>query len=180
MAHNIARAAGCVVEEFFGVNERVLAFAKYDIDPERALTPHGHAIECRIYAEDPDMNFMPSPGLIRGLRPASGPGIRDDGGVSVGYTVPVFYDSMIAKLVAWGSSRADAVARPQIMTLGLMAYVVKITVIGAVMWLAAMAGWTGLVPMAWGIVAGVLGWVGVTAWRYARRAEPTRPDVHGP
>ena len=57
------------------------------------------------------MNFMPSPGLVRGLRPASGPGIRDDGGVSVGYTVPVFYDSMIAKLVAWGASRADAVAR---------------------------------------------------------------------
>jgi acetyl-CoA carboxylase biotin carboxylase subunit len=90
---------------------RIARGERLDIDPERALTPHGHAIECRIYAEDPDMNFMPSPGLIRGLRPASGPGIRDDGGVSVGYTVPVFYDSMIAKLVAWGSSRADAVAR---------------------------------------------------------------------
>jgi acetyl-CoA carboxylase biotin carboxylase subunit len=82
-----------------------------DIDPERALTPLGHAIECRIYAEDPDLSFMPSPGLIRGLRPASGPGIRDDGGVAVGYTVPVFYDSMIAKLVAWGSSRPEAVSR---------------------------------------------------------------------
>ena len=90
---------------------RIARGERLDIDPERALTPHGHAIECRIYAEDPDLNFMPSPGLIRGLRPASGPGIRDDGGVSVGYTVPVFYDSMIAKLVAWGSSRADAVAR---------------------------------------------------------------------
>ena len=44
---------------------------------------------------------MPSPGLIRGLRPASGPGIRDDGGVSAGYAVPVFYDSLIAKLIAW-------------------------------------------------------------------------------
>jgi acetyl/propionyl-CoA carboxylase alpha subunit len=54
---------------------------------------------------------MPSPGLIRGLRPASGPGIRDDGGVSVGYTVPVFYDSMIAKLVAWAGSRDAAVDR---------------------------------------------------------------------
>ena len=90
---------------------RIARGERLDIDPERALTPHGHAIECRIYAEDPDMNFMPSPGLIRGLRPASGPGIRDDGGVSVGYSVPVFYDSMIAKLVAWGSSRPDAVAR---------------------------------------------------------------------
>jgi acetyl-CoA carboxylase biotin carboxylase subunit len=82
-----------------------------DIDPERALTPQGHAIECRIYAEDPDMSFMPSPGLIRGLRPASGPGIRDDGGVTVGYSVPVFYDSLIAKLVAWGPSRPETVAR---------------------------------------------------------------------
>ena len=82
-----------------------------DLDPERALTPHGHAIECRIYAEDPDLGFMPSPGLIRALRPAAGPGIRDDGGVAAGYTVPVFYDSMIAKLVAWGGSRTEAVAR---------------------------------------------------------------------
>ena len=90
---------------------RIARGEKLDIDPERALTPHGHAIECRIYAEDPDVSFMPSPGLIRGLRPASGPGIRDDGGVGVGYTVPVFYDSMIAKLVAWGGSRTEAVAR---------------------------------------------------------------------
>jgi acetyl-CoA carboxylase, biotin carboxylase subunit len=82
-----------------------------DIDPERALTAHGHAIECRVYAEDPDQGFLPSPGLIRGLRPASGPGVRDDGGVSVGYTVPVFYDSMIAKLVTWGASRREAVER---------------------------------------------------------------------
>jgi acetyl-CoA carboxylase, biotin carboxylase subunit len=82
-----------------------------DIDPERALAPHGHAIECRIYAEDPDQGFMPSPGLVRGLRPASGPGIRDDGGVSAGYEVPVYYDSMIAKLVAWGEDRTSAIAR---------------------------------------------------------------------
>ena len=90
---------------------RIARGEKLDIDPERALTPHGHAIECRIYAEDPDLGFMPSPGLIRGLRPAAGPGIRDDGGVGVGYTVPVFYDSMIAKLVAWGASREEAAAR---------------------------------------------------------------------
>ena len=82
-----------------------------DIDPEQAITPRGHAIECRIYAEDPDQGFLPSPGLIRGLRPASGPGVRDDGGVSVGYTVPVFYDSMIAKLVAWAGSRREAIDR---------------------------------------------------------------------
>ena len=82
-----------------------------DIDPLQALTPHGHAVECRIYAEDPDQGFMPSPGVIQGLRPASGPGVRDDGGVSVGYDVPVFYDSMIAKLITWGGSRREAVNR---------------------------------------------------------------------
>jgi acetyl-CoA carboxylase, biotin carboxylase subunit len=82
-----------------------------DIDPRQALTPRGHAIECRIYAEDPDQGFMPSPGLIRGLRAASGPGVRDDGGVTAGYTVPVFYDSLIAKLIAWAPSRHDAIAR---------------------------------------------------------------------
>ena len=55
---------------------------------------------------------MPSPGLVRGLRPAAGPGVRDDGGVSAGYTVPVFYDSLIAKLVAWGATRVrTAIAR---------------------------------------------------------------------
>ena len=81
------------------------------LDPECALTPQGHAIECRIYAEDPDAGFMPSPGLVRGIRPSAGPGIRDDGGVIPGYTVPVFYDSMIAKLIAWGGSRPEAVAR---------------------------------------------------------------------
>jgi acetyl-CoA carboxylase biotin carboxylase subunit len=90
---------------------RIARGERLTIDPERALTPHGHAIECRIYAEDPDQGFMPSPGLIRGLRPAAGPGVRDDGGVSVGYTVPVFYDSMIAKLVVRAADRPAAIAR---------------------------------------------------------------------
>ena len=90
---------------------RIARGERLDIDPLRALTPLGHAIECRIYAEDPDQGFMPAPGLIRALRPASGPGIRDDGGVNAGYSVPVYYDSLIAKLVAWGGSRDDAIAR---------------------------------------------------------------------
>jgi acetyl-CoA carboxylase biotin carboxylase subunit len=90
---------------------RIARGERLDIDPARALTPHGHAIECRIYAEDPDEGFMPSPGLVRGIRPASGPGIRDDGGVLPGYTVPVFYDSMIAKLVAWAGTRGEAIGR---------------------------------------------------------------------
>src|SRR6185503_3840221 len=90
---------------------RIARGERLAIAPERALTPHGHAIECRIYAEDPDEGFMPSPGLVRGIRPASGPGIRDDSGVLAGYTVPVFYDSMIAKLVAWAGTRDEAIAR---------------------------------------------------------------------
>jgi acetyl-CoA carboxylase biotin carboxylase subunit len=90
---------------------RIARGERLDLDPLRALTPRGHAIECRIYAEDPDQGFLPSPGLIRAVRPASGPGIRDDGGVTAGYTVPVYYDSMIAKLVAWADSRDEAIAR---------------------------------------------------------------------
>ena len=90
---------------------RIARGERLNVDPGRALTPHGHAIECRIYAEDPDQGFLPSPGLIRGLRPAAGPGVRDDGGVSAGYTVPVHYDSMIAKLVVWGPSRGEAIDR---------------------------------------------------------------------
>jgi acetyl/propionyl-CoA carboxylase alpha subunit len=82
-----------------------------DLDPERAVTPRGHAIECRIYAEDPDRRFMPSPGTIVSLRSPSGPGIRDDSGVASGSTVPVFYDSMISKLVGWGADRPEAIAR---------------------------------------------------------------------
>jgi acetyl-CoA carboxylase biotin carboxylase subunit len=90
---------------------RIARGERLDVDPRRALTPRGHAIECRIYAEDPDQNFLPSPGLIRALRPASGPGIRDDAGVTAGYTVPVYYDSMIAKLIVWGGSRDEAIER---------------------------------------------------------------------
>jgi acetyl-CoA carboxylase, biotin carboxylase subunit len=90
---------------------RIARGERLDLDPSRAITPHGHAIECRIYAEDPDQGFMPSPGLIQRMRAASGPGIRDDGGVSAGYEVPVYYDSLIAKLVAWAASRDEAIAR---------------------------------------------------------------------
>jgi acetyl-CoA carboxylase, biotin carboxylase subunit len=90
---------------------RIARGERLTIDPERALTPQGHAIECRIYAEDPDEGFMPSPGLVRAIHPASGPGIRDDGGVLAGFTVPVFYDSMIAKLVAWAGTRPEAIER---------------------------------------------------------------------
>jgi len=71
----------------------------------------GHAIECRIYAEDPFQNFVPSPGVIRGLREPGGPGVRVESGVYEGYEVPVFYDPLISKIIAWGADRAEAVER---------------------------------------------------------------------
>jgi acetyl-CoA carboxylase, biotin carboxylase subunit len=90
---------------------RIAMGAELEIDPEDAITPKGHSIECRIYAEDPDLGFLPSPGLVRGIRPASGPGVRDDSGVAAGYAVPVFYDSMIAKLITRDGTRRDAIRR---------------------------------------------------------------------
>jgi acetyl-CoA carboxylase biotin carboxylase subunit len=73
----------------------------------------GHAIECRLYAEDPEDNFYPSPGTILSLRTPSGPGIRLDDGVYEGFTVPTEYDPLLGKLIAWGSDRAEAIARLQ-------------------------------------------------------------------
>jgi acetyl-CoA carboxylase biotin carboxylase subunit len=75
------------------------------------LVPRGHAIECRIYAEDPDAGFMPSPGVVRALEVPHGPGIRDDSGLYPGAEVPIYYDPMISKLVAWADDRPAALAR---------------------------------------------------------------------
>jgi acetyl-CoA carboxylase, biotin carboxylase subunit len=71
----------------------------------------GHAIECRIYAEDPDNNFFPSPGKITLLLAPSGPGIRRDSGMYEGWTVPIEYDPLLAKLIGYGSDRAQARSR---------------------------------------------------------------------
>ena len=90
---------------------RIAMGERLTIDPVRALTPRAHAIECRIYAEDPDQGFMPSPGLVRAISVPGGPGVRDDRGVAPGFEIPLFYDSMIAKLIVWGDSRAEATAR---------------------------------------------------------------------
>jgi acetyl-CoA carboxylase biotin carboxylase subunit len=73
----------------------------------------GHAIECRLYAEDPENNFYPSPGAILSRRTPSGPGIRLDDGVYEGFTVPTEYDPLLGKLIAWGRDRAEATARLQ-------------------------------------------------------------------
>ena len=72
---------------------------------------NGHSIECRIYAEDPDNRFMPSPGKILNIRTPGGPGIRDDSGVFEGYDVPIYYDPMISKLVSWGRDRTEAIEK---------------------------------------------------------------------
>jgi acetyl-CoA carboxylase, biotin carboxylase subunit len=90
---------------------RIARGERLDLDPARVLAPIGHAIECRIYAEDPDNNFLPSPGRIVQLRVPNGPGIRDDSGASAGLDVPIFYDPMISKLVAWAEDRPSAIAR---------------------------------------------------------------------
>lgn len=71
----------------------------------------GHAIECRINAEDPLNDFAPSPGKIRRYRSSGGPGIRVDSGVHTGYTISPYYDSMISKLCAYGSNREEAIVR---------------------------------------------------------------------
>ncbi len=78
---------------------------------QEELSMSGHAIECRIVAEDPAHNFRPAPGTIRAQRPPSGPGVRYDDSTYAGYTVPVFYDPLIGKLIAWGRDRSEAVAR---------------------------------------------------------------------
>ena len=72
---------------------------------------NGWAMECRIYAEDPDKNFMPSPGRITFLRTPSGRNVRDDSGVYEGADVPMFYDPMISKLSTWGPTRLEAIDR---------------------------------------------------------------------
>jgi acetyl-CoA carboxylase biotin carboxylase subunit len=72
---------------------------------------HGHAIECRIYAENPENNFLPSPGRITHLRVPAGPGVRDDSGVETGAEVSIYYDPMVSKLAAWGRTRAEAIDR---------------------------------------------------------------------
>src|SRR5271156_4137614 len=71
----------------------------------------GHAIECRIYAEDPDNNYFPSPGKITLLLSPAGPGIRTDSGMCEGWTVPVDYDPLRAKLIGYGTARMQAISR---------------------------------------------------------------------
>lgn len=78
---------------------------------QRDIQIRGWAIECRINAENPDKNFMPSPGTIKIYHVPGGPGVRVDSAVYQGYTVPQYYDSMVGKLIVWGATRQEAIAR---------------------------------------------------------------------
>ncbi|HEY3202422.1 MAG TPA: acetyl-CoA carboxylase biotin carboxylase subunit [Thermoanaerobaculia bacterium] len=104
-----------VTEEVWGVDLaaamiRIALGEPLPFDPSR-LSLRGHALECRIYAEDPRRGFAPSPGAIRALRLPQGPGVRNDVGVETGSTVPIDYDPMLGKLVVHGEDRPAAIAR---------------------------------------------------------------------
>lgn len=96
-----------VKEQIYIALDQKLSIQQEDIELR------GAAIECRIYAEDPANNFLPSPGRISMLRVPSGPGIREDSGVYTGWNVPLEYDPLLSKLVAWAPSRDEAIVRMQ-------------------------------------------------------------------
>ena len=89
---------------------RLAAGERLSAEVEGAL-PRGHAIECRINAEEPDRDFAPAAGTITRYVAPGGPGVRVDSHLYAGYTTPPYYDALLAKLVVWGRDRAEAVAR---------------------------------------------------------------------
>ncbi|MCP4567461.1 MAG: acetyl-CoA carboxylase biotin carboxylase subunit [FCB group bacterium] len=94
-----------VLEQFAVARGEKLSFAQKDI------SCHGHAIECRIYAEEAAAGFIPSTGRLAAYREPAGPGVRVDSGFVAGDEIPVYYDPLIAKLVTWGADRHQAIAR---------------------------------------------------------------------
>jgi acetyl-CoA carboxylase biotin carboxylase subunit len=78
---------------------------------QEALSQRGHSIECRIYAEDPERNFLPSPGKVLFMKEPSGPGIRNDCGIYTGFEVPMEYDPILSKLVVWAEDRESAIRK---------------------------------------------------------------------
>jgi len=105
----------CVTEEVTGfdlVAEQIRVASGEPLPfTQDSITLRGHAIECRINAEDPAKNFLPSPGTITRLRPPAGPGVRWDGGYVEGDTISQFYDNLIGKLIVWAPDRDRAIER---------------------------------------------------------------------
>jgi len=101
---------------------RIARGERLDLAPRDAVTPRGHAIECRVYAEDPDAGFLPSPGRVLDLQAPDGPGVRDDSGVEAGSEISIYYDPLVSKLAVWGATREEAMAR---MTRALREYEVS-------------------------------------------------------
>ncbi len=94
------------------VKEQLRVASGYPLSfKQNEVSQHGHAIECRISAEDPENNFMPSPGIVRHVSEPNGLGIRTDGYVYEGFEIPMYYDPMITKLIAWGRTREEAIDR---------------------------------------------------------------------
>jgi acetyl-CoA carboxylase biotin carboxylase subunit len=102
-----------VTEEVWGVDlaREMISIALGEPISLRDLAPRGHAIECRIYAEDPGRGFAPSPGTVSVLRLPGGPGVRHDMGMEAGGAVPIDYDPMLGKLIVHAPDRATAIAR---------------------------------------------------------------------
>ena len=91
---------------------RIAAGEKLAIDPKQ-LKIRGHAVELRIYAEDPRSNFLPSTGLVRRLLLPQGPGVRNENGIYPGYEIPIYYDPLLGKLIVWAEDRPTAIRRAQ-------------------------------------------------------------------
>ena len=101
-----------LVTGFDLVREQInVAFGEKLSFTQEDVSWNGHAIECRVYAEDPENNFLPSPGKITRLRLPQGSGVRDDGGVYEGAEVSIYYDPMISKLAVYGRNRNEAIDR---------------------------------------------------------------------
>jgi acetyl-CoA carboxylase biotin carboxylase subunit len=94
------------------VKQQILIANGYKLElKQESIFQFGHAIECRIYAEDPDNNFMPSPGLVRHITEPLGLGVRTDGYVYKGFEIPIYYDPLISKLIVWAQTRKEAIQR---------------------------------------------------------------------
>jgi acetyl-CoA carboxylase, biotin carboxylase subunit len=95
------------------VKEQIRVAAGERTTLPREIEVRGHAIECRVNAEDPARDFLPAPGPLTAFIPPGGPGIRVDTHAFAGYTIPPHYDSLVAKVIAWGRDRSEAITRMQ-------------------------------------------------------------------